>query len=204
LAVAEALPFPDNAFDFVFSSHVWEHLQDRAVAVNEVVRVLRPGGYFACVVPGRMCKATSLLLNPVGYPLHVLGKLSAQMTAQRQAAALGLTRTRGAPRPGLVRVLKQCVLPDIHGTYTSHWAEYSAYGRQSWKRALTHPSLVPVSEVHLLFYSVYGLLRFRLIAVRAWLGRRGFAACHGFVLRKAEEGSPALPCAGEKRLAGPL
>jgi SAM-dependent methyltransferase len=183
--MAEALPFPDNAFDFVFSSNVCEHLQDRSLAVNEVVRVLRPGGYFACVVPGRVWKAGSLLLTPVGYPLHVVGKLLRQRSARREAAAMGGIHASGPHRPGLLQVLKRCLRPEIHGTYPSHWVEYRAYGRKNWRRVLTHPKLVLVSEVPLLSYSPFGLLRFKLIALRAWLGQHGLASCHGFVLRRA-------------------
>ena len=185
-AMAEALPFPGDAFDLVFSSNVYEHLQDRSRAVEEVVRVLRPGGYFACVVPGRAWKGGCMLLTPVGYPLHVVGKFSKQRSARREPKALGAIPAQGARRPGLLQVLKRCLFPEIHGTYPSHWAEYRAYGRQSWRRVFTHPKLVRVTEVPLLSYFPFGLLRFKLIPLRAWLGRHGLAACHGFILQKVE------------------
>jgi SAM-dependent methyltransferase len=41
---AAQLAFPDNAFDFIFSSLVFEHIDDVPAAVAEVNRVLRPGG----------------------------------------------------------------------------------------------------------------------------------------------------------------
>ena len=186
IAMTEALPFPGDAFDFVFSSNVWEHLENRSLAVDEVVRVLHPGGYFACVVPGRVWKAGSLLLTPIGYPLHVLGKLSKQRAARRAASAFGGTHTEAVRRPGLLQVLRRCLFPEIHGTYPSHWAEYGAYGRKRWMRVLTHPKLRLVTEVPLLSYLPFGFLRFKLIPLRAWLGQHGFAACHGFVLRKVE------------------
>jgi glycosyltransferase involved in cell wall biosynthesis/SAM-dependent methyltransferase len=39
-----ALPFADGAFDLVMSQAVLEHVPDPQAAVNEMVRVLRPGG----------------------------------------------------------------------------------------------------------------------------------------------------------------
>jgi len=39
----EQLPFDDNAFDLVMAGHVVEHLPAPAVAIRELVRVLRPG-----------------------------------------------------------------------------------------------------------------------------------------------------------------
>ena len=41
---AAQLSFPDDAFDFIFSSLVFEHIDNVPAAVAEVNRVLRPGG----------------------------------------------------------------------------------------------------------------------------------------------------------------
>ncbi|HEX4879631.1 MAG TPA: class I SAM-dependent methyltransferase [Limnobacter sp.] len=42
---------PDNAFDFVYSSHCLEHLVDPAVALGNWLRVLKPGGHLVFQVP---------------------------------------------------------------------------------------------------------------------------------------------------------
>jgi ubiquinone/menaquinone biosynthesis C-methylase UbiE len=44
---AEAIPFPDAAFDFINSQVSFHHFVDKEKALDEVVRVLRPGGIFA-------------------------------------------------------------------------------------------------------------------------------------------------------------
>jgi ubiquinone/menaquinone biosynthesis C-methylase UbiE len=44
---AESLPFADAAFDVVFMITVLGEVPDRASAVRETVRVLRPGGCFS-------------------------------------------------------------------------------------------------------------------------------------------------------------
>jgi len=44
VADALALPFPDNIFDFAISTDVFEHLDDPQKAVQEVYRILKPGG----------------------------------------------------------------------------------------------------------------------------------------------------------------
>jgi SAM-dependent methyltransferase len=50
-AVAEGLPFPANTFDIVFSSQVLEHVADPTAAMDEVLRVLTPGGVALTHVP---------------------------------------------------------------------------------------------------------------------------------------------------------
>jgi SAM-dependent methyltransferase len=43
---ATTIPFPDNSFDYVYSHGVLHHLDEPKRAVDEIFRVLRPGGRF--------------------------------------------------------------------------------------------------------------------------------------------------------------
>jgi SAM-dependent methyltransferase len=45
------LPFDDASYDFVFASHVLEHVSDDRQAIHEIRRVLRPGGIAVLPVP---------------------------------------------------------------------------------------------------------------------------------------------------------
>src|SRR3990172_5557889 len=48
------LPFARNTFDIVFCVVLLELFEDVQSVVNEMVRVLKPGGiFFACIAPGR-------------------------------------------------------------------------------------------------------------------------------------------------------
>jgi SAM-dependent methyltransferase len=51
--VGEHLPFPANTFDLVLSHEVIEHVQNDQLAINEIVRVLKPGGRLVLFVPNR-------------------------------------------------------------------------------------------------------------------------------------------------------
>ena len=43
---AENLPFPDNSFDSIYCAFVWRNINEPKKGLDEVYRVLRPGGKF--------------------------------------------------------------------------------------------------------------------------------------------------------------
>src|SRR5207302_9434283 len=45
--------FPDDSFDVVIASEILEHIPDDRRAMQEIVRVLKPGGLAAVTVPRR-------------------------------------------------------------------------------------------------------------------------------------------------------
>src|SRR3712207_168217 len=50
---AQALPYPDEHFDAVVANHMLYHVPDRAKALAEIRRVLRPGGRLFAATNGR-------------------------------------------------------------------------------------------------------------------------------------------------------
>lgn len=42
---------PDSHFDFVHSSHCLEHMRNVHVALENWVRILKPGGHLICIIP---------------------------------------------------------------------------------------------------------------------------------------------------------
>lgn len=51
VASGDDLPFKDNIWDFVISSHVIEHFYDPVKTVEEWLRVVKPGGYVYIIAP---------------------------------------------------------------------------------------------------------------------------------------------------------
>ena len=60
-AAGEYLPYRSESMDLVFSHEVLEHVQDDAMAISEMVRVLKPGGRIVLFCPNR------------GYPFETHG-----------------------------------------------------------------------------------------------------------------------------------
>jgi len=50
---ADAIPWPSNTFDVIFSNNVLEHLPDPLAVLKEVRRTLKPGGIFLAKTPNR-------------------------------------------------------------------------------------------------------------------------------------------------------
>jgi SAM-dependent methyltransferase len=46
-----SMPFPDASFDLVLATDIIEHIEDDRQAVQEIVRILRPGGHALITVP---------------------------------------------------------------------------------------------------------------------------------------------------------
>ncbi|GAC1339447.1 MAG: hypothetical protein NVSMB29_06770 [Candidatus Dormibacteria bacterium] len=63
LGPADALPWPDGHFDAAVCLDVLEHCPDPAAAVDELARVLRPGGTLVASVPHRGLLAAADSLN---------------------------------------------------------------------------------------------------------------------------------------------
>eukprot|EP00439_Symbiodinium_sp_Y106_P089932 s1_g2468.t1 len=82
-----ALPYEDASFDVVMTAHVLEHLADPSAALDEMVRVLRPGGLLIACLTRR---------SPLGLYIHFKWRTHQVTVDQAQSWMLqaGLEQTR--------------------------------------------------------------------------------------------------------------
>jgi len=80
VADAENLPFDDNEFDFVYSFGVLHHTPNTQRAIDEVYRVLKPGG--ECVI---MLYHRRSLYTIVGTPLYTIARAFSSKRLRQEA-----------------------------------------------------------------------------------------------------------------------
>ena len=91
-AAVPPLPFEDESFDFVVSFQVIEHIKRDKRLVQEVMRVLRPGGKFIVSTPN---KPMSLTRNPWHvreYTAQELSQLLSEFSSVEQLGVAGNER----------------------------------------------------------------------------------------------------------------
>lgn len=95
-AVGEALPFRGESFDGVFSAYVLRNLDSLARSLDEVARVLRPGGVLVVVELGRPVGRLARLVHRAGTAV-VLPLAGLSVGARREYAYLHRSLDRYPP-----------------------------------------------------------------------------------------------------------
>lgn len=102
---AYALPFPDGHFDKVICAEVLEHIPDDRRAIDELVRVLRPGGQIAVTVPRWLPEKVCWALSDAYHEVeggHVRIYRGSELEGRLETAGLvpvGTSHTHGLHAP---------------------------------------------------------------------------------------------------------
>jgi SAM-dependent methyltransferase len=91
---ATAMPFADGCFDRVIAAEILEHILDDQRAMNELARVLKPGGRAAVTVPSwlpeRVCWALSEdYHNTPGGHVRIYTRVELEAKLKRSGLAVG-------------------------------------------------------------------------------------------------------------------
>ena len=88
-AVAERLPFADASFDLVTCQTVLIHTPDPGAALDEMIRVARPGGLILAAEPNNVAGALMFDTLHANDPVdEILARVRLQLTCERGKAAL--------------------------------------------------------------------------------------------------------------------
>lgn len=125
----KAFPFPDAAFDVVFSSNVLEHIADPAQFHGESRRVLKPGGYCVHVMPTAVWRFWQGVANYVELCQRVAPLLPELLPRRFRLSEWN--------RPAIVfeelgRLRKQYIRIPRHGETGNAFTELWTFSRRHW------------------------------------------------------------------------
>lgn len=87
------IPFPDNFFDIVISSEVIEHVPDQYKAMQELFRVLKPGGIMVLTTPNKLWYFAVWIGNTFKLrPYQGLENWSGWFEMKRKLSKIGFTK----------------------------------------------------------------------------------------------------------------
>ena len=115
--LAYALPFAANSFDTVFSTQTLEHVEDPQLAVAEMARVLRPGGYLILTAP------QTWRLHEKPYDFYRYTRFGLQHLLERS----GLHVVRIKAQGGVWATIGQTINNAIHRQLGPHLPIYAIY-----------------------------------------------------------------------------
>jgi SAM-dependent methyltransferase len=124
------LPFPNQAFDIVYSSNVLEHVVELDTLTEEIKRVLRPGGIALHVVPNSGWRLLSLATYYPGQAIDAVRWLRRKplphARGNRESADAG-----NLQRSLLHKAVRR-LLPPTHGSVGSPITELTRFSKRAW------------------------------------------------------------------------
>ena len=195
IGTAEAFPFSDEIFDFVYSSNALEHVEDIDACMREMSRVLRDDGLMIHTMPTQTWKFLNIAMCPLSTLRRALkwvlktGRLTARTPGRHDdLRGRSVPDTRG--RPSIWRRLPHAVVPHPHGPSKSNLEEWTRFSAEYWRSQFARHGLKVCRVVPLFFHSGYRFLPYKMMSVRKRIADRGFACTNAYIVRKAGYTSP--------------
>ncbi len=175
--------FTEGEFDFVFSSSMLEHLSRPEDFLLNTHRALSSGGIAVHIVPSRFLKIMYLFLFYPHLFLLALDRIAGLFSGKKVFRGGGVSLENNlnpvAHKPrGRWRKL---LLPQVHGNFHSHWAEYKGFGTRRWERLFEAAGFLLEARIKGPVFSGYGFGWDRL---RGTLEQAGICSEHIFILRR--------------------
>ena len=144
-ASANDLPYEDNSFDMVFSSHVIEHVPNNAKAIEEIHRVLKPGGINFMVIPTR----TSHFYGIFAYWSHWIPVIFRKLRGKKvgtEAAQASAAGSSEAAHVSTNRGISRFLHPGPHGHTPTFGQELRTWSPRFWRKLVTANGKWPMKK----------------------------------------------------------
>lgn len=168
-------PFPDKSFDIVFSSNVLEHVRDLDQLQQEILRVLKPGGYCIHLMPTGSWRFWTNITHYISM-VQTIAAIKLNLSSLKPSSS---EATLSQAMRRIVSILRHGLIVPRHGEWGNALTEISTFGASSWSKRLLETSfqmeeITPVG----LFYTGHMVLGTRLsIKQRQCLSRFFGSAC---------------------------
>ncbi len=173
------LPFPDQAFDLVYSSHVLEHVKDLEALLKELKRVLKPDGIAVHVLPSSTWRLWTSLAHYPFVLLYVFGLRARESDAMRIPGVADVARKRG-----LRYALARAIIAGPHGEFPNALVELIAFRKGRWTRMFGAAGFEVLALSPLrIFYTGYSIFPKLSGSARRMLSRILGSSSTAFVLR---------------------
>lgn len=126
------LPFPDSSFDVIFSSHVLEHIPNIEAFIEEMARVLKPGGVAIHILPS----STWRVLTSVFHYAAICRLVVSALTSRGKRVIRNQAKRRS--RWELASFL---LISPRHGATGNVITEVFYFSRTYWSRVFGRSSL---------------------------------------------------------------
>ncbi len=187
------IPFPDHVFDAVFSSNTLEHIPHVATFVDEIRRVLKPGGIAVHLMPSATWRFWTICTHYPFFPHH-LKKAVRSFNSRTSSTGVGKTRL-------LLDAMYDVLIPSRHGERGNVLTELYLFSRFAWL-SLFHRTgwRVKACFTNRLFYTGHGLFGALLgLRSRRFMSHLLGSACNIFVLAPLSKNEAAVSHLGKHR-----
>ncbi len=205
--ISTQLEFSDDSFEVIFSSNVMEHITQIDMSIQEMKRVLKPGGIMVHAMPTPMNTVFTMLGQPIGYwggvrfvMKQAAGLLRKKLRKSRKVIHPSLIQTQGSSaestdisqsvsKANLKRALQllnplRFLLPEPHGASPSCLEELWDWQPKVWcDRFGKHGLEVKEIKRLPLAYSRHVLFPFRWEGLRRRLARKGRSSCMAYLIQ---------------------
>ncbi|HAD25849.1 MAG TPA: hypothetical protein DCF61_08970 [Alphaproteobacteria bacterium] len=176
----QSFPFADGEFDYVYTSHVLEHVTDLDHFLSETGRVLRAGGHAIHVVPTPAWRLWTVLAHYPALPAVIYRRLMDRSDAEMHDAEIG------GGRKSLHQLALGALFAPAHGETGNRFTEPFYFRRQYWRKVFAANGW-HVTGCHSLglFYTGYMLCGARLsLSMRAKIAKIAGSASTCFILQR--------------------
>lgn len=182
------IPFPDQTFDTIFTSHTLEHIADWRALNQEMRRVLKPHGCCVHVVPNAIWRGMSWLTHLPSQPRRYWIALRRWLGRCRSESSEA--GTAFVPRKAHIRII-DTFWPSRHSEFGNRFSEIWHLRERAWRARLESNgwTLLSVSPISLT-YTDNMIFNTRVPwAFRRVVGRV-LPTSLLFVVKRIEEGVP--------------